>query len=52
MLLDKGCKEESNGLFVYNSVAAVQLYIERGVVSRIAATLRASTNILNLDVDE
>ena len=51
ILVEKGCTEE-NGLFVFNSVAAVQLTVENGIVTRIAATLKPSTNLSNIDTDK
>ncbi len=51
LLISKGCREES-GVFVFNSVAAVQLTVENGVVTRVAATLRPSTNLSNIELDE
>lgn len=51
LLIAKGCTENEEGLFVFNSVAAVQLTVENGVVTRIAATLRPSTNLAQIEVE-
>lgn len=50
-LIAKGCTENDGGLFVFNAVAAVQLTVEDGVVTRIAATLRPSTNLANIELE-
>ena len=51
LLLEKGCEKNEDGLFVYNSVAAVQLTVENGAVKRIAATLKPSTNLTNIELE-
>ncbi len=51
MLLEKGCTQNREGVFVYNEVAAVQLTAEDGVVTRIAATLKPSTNLTNIELE-
>lgn len=44
-LLAAGCSEDGSGYFIFNSVAAVRLTCENGVVSMISACLRPSTNL-------
>ena len=52
LLAAAGCTEEQQGVYVYNSVAAVQLTTENGVVTKIAAALRPSTNLSGIETDE
>lgn len=44
-----GCTKDSDGLYVFGAVAAVQLTVEDGVIVRVAATLRPSTNLTEAD---
>lgn len=44
-LLDLGCTSESSGVYSYNSIAAIKLEVKDGVVTRVAAVLRPSTDL-------
>ena len=52
MLESKGCKADAGGVYTYNSVVAIKLVVENGVVTRVAACLRPSTNLSNIDTGE
>ena len=50
-LVEKGCVEE-NGYYYYKSVTAVKLESQNGIVTKIAACLRPSTNLSNIEISE
>ena len=50
LLTEGGCTEDENGYFIWGSVAAVRLTVENGVVTKITACLRPSTNLTNIDI--
>ena len=50
-LINKGCSRDSDNVYVFNAVAAVQLTVENGIVTRLAATLKPSTNITGIEVE-
>ncbi|MBR0156483.1 MAG: hypothetical protein IJM20_03070 [Clostridia bacterium] len=46
-----GCTEESGGIYTYNSVAAIKLEVSNGVVVRVAAVLRPSTDLSGITAE-
>lgn len=50
LLLAGGCTEDESGYFIYNSIAAVRLTVENGIVTKLTACLRPSTNLTNIEI--
>ena len=52
LLIEGGCTEDESGYFIWGSVAAVRLTVENGVVTKLTACLRPSTNLTNIEIKE
>lgn len=50
LLIAGGCTEDESGYFIWGSVAAVRLTVENGVVTKVTACLRPSTNLTNIEI--